>query len=313
MDRWNEVLPLLVDILRVRPRGSDAGAVAGEPRCVVVRGDDALVAQASRRLAEALRAAGRSTVVATGDADGDVVIGLRQRRPGGWERAADIVLDLSSPDWPVIRHIDDAFAYPPGWHDPETRAFFAVRAATWDDKFGDDAPAYARGVRDMELPRAATVIDVGCGTGRALPALRAAVGPQGTVIGLDFTAQMLAAARSRGRDAQAHLVLGDARRLPLATGSTMGVFAAGLVGHQADVRLVLAELARVCAPGGRLALFHPSGRAALAARHGRDLRDDETLAETQLRAALYQAGWALRRYDDAVERFFALAERIALS
>jgi ubiquinone/menaquinone biosynthesis C-methylase UbiE len=161
----------------------------------------------------------------------------------------------------------------------------------------------------MELAPAATVIDVGCGTGRALPALRSAVGPQGTVLGLDFTPEMLAAGGPRARDAQAVLLLADARALPLAPGSTAGVFAAGLVGHHADAVPLLAELARVCAPGGRLAVFHPSGRTALAARHGRVLREDETLAEPRLRAALHEAGWALRRYDDAPERFFALAER----
>src|SRR5262245_18380325 len=215
MDRWNEVLPLLVDILRVSPRRSADGA-GSEPRSVVIRGDEALVNHAEGRLTEALRAAGRSTVVTSGDADGDVVIGLRQRRPGGWDSAADIVVDLSDPQWPVLRHVDDGFGYPPGWHDRETRAFFAARAASWASKFGDDGPAYARAVLEMELPLAATVIDVGCGTGRALPALRAAVGPQGTVIGLDFTSQMLDAARPRARDARAHLVLADARRLPLA-------------------------------------------------------------------------------------------------
>jgi SAM-dependent methyltransferase len=298
MDRWNEVLTLLVDILRGR-----------SPQRVVVRGDEAQAAAAAGRLGDALHAAGGSTVVATGDADGDVVIGLRQRRPGGSGTAADIVVDLSDPDWPVVRHVDPALGYPPSWHDRETRAFFAVRAATWDSKFGDDGPAYARAVREMKLPLGATVLDVGCGTGRALPALRTAVGPQGTVVGLDFTPQMLDVARPRGHAARAHLVLANARRLPVRPATATAIFAAGLVGHAPDVDPVLTELARVCAPGGRLALFHASGRAALATRHGRVLSDDEAMAEPGLRAALHRAGWGLFVYDDAVDRFFALALR----
>jgi hypothetical protein len=76
------------------------------------------------------------------------------------------------------------------------------------------------------------------------------------------------------------------------------------------VEPVLRELARVTVAGGRLALFHPSGRAAPAARLGRVLRADEPLAEMPLRSALTRTGWKLDRYDDAAERFFARATRV---
>jgi ubiquinone/menaquinone biosynthesis C-methylase UbiE len=70
---------------------------------------------------------------------------------------------------------------------------------------------------------------VGCGTGRALPHLRTAVGPNGRVLGFDLTPQMLATARGYGRNAHALLVMGDARRLPLPAASVDGAFAAGLL------------------------------------------------------------------------------------
>ena len=62
-------------------------------------------------------------------------------------------------------------------------------------------------------------------------------------------------------------------------------------------------------PGGKLVLFHPTGRAALAARHGHALSPDEPLAEGPLRRSTRMSGWALTAYDDAPHRFFALAER----
>src|SRR5215207_9933441 len=93
----------------------------------------------------------------------------------------------------------------------ESRAFFGARAATWDTRFGDDLPAYAAAVAESGLRPGWSVLDVGCGTGRALPALRAAVGPEAAVIGVDLTPQMLAVARAAHRDAHAALVLGDAR------------------------------------------------------------------------------------------------------
>jgi SAM-dependent methyltransferase len=152
-------------------------------------------------------------------------------------------------------------------------------------------------------------MDAGCGTGRALPHLRAAVGPTGRVLGFDLTPEMLATARRHGRHGHAALALADARRLPLHSGSVDGGFAAGLLPHLPDPGPGLAELARVIAPGGRLVLFHPSGRAALAARHGRHLREDDLLAPDPLRRLLQRTGWWLARYDDGPDRFLAVAER----
>ena len=191
----------------------------------------------------------------------------------------------------------------------DTQAFFACRAATWDTKFGDDLPAYRAAVAEAGIRSGGVAIDVGCGTGRALPPLREAVGPGGSVIAVDLTPEMLAAARPKSSAAGAALLLADARALPFADASVDAIFAAGLVNHLPDEVAGLRELARVTRPGGVLVLFHPSGRSALAARHGRALAADEPLAEGALRRSTAASGWRLTAYDDASERFFAVAER----
>jgi hypothetical protein len=235
---------------------------------------------------------------------------LTQVNPEG---VADIVVDLHDPAWPVVRRMDPAVAdrLGPAVQLAETRAFFAPRAATWEQRFPDDDPAYAAAVAEAGLSRGQTALDAGCGTGRALPHLRAAVGPTGHVLGVDLTPEMLATARRHGRHAHAALALADARRLPLRSGSVDGAFAAGLVPHLPDPGLGLAELARVVGAGGRLVLFHPSGRAALAARHGRLLREDDLLAPGPLRRLLQRTGWCLAGYDDGPGRFLAVAERVS--
>jgi 2-polyprenyl-3-methyl-5-hydroxy-6-metoxy-1,4-benzoquinol methylase len=225
------------------------------------------------------------------------------------EERADIVIDLHDLHWPVIRRVVAPLAARGAWYVTETRAFFACRAATWDAKFGDDLPAYCAAVTEAGIRHGGVVVDVGCGTGRALPALRMAVGPSGAVIALDITPEMLGVARPAATLAAAALVLADARALPFPADSLDAIFAAGLVNHLPDTEVGLRELARVTRPGGLLVLFHPSGRAALAARHGHALSPDEPLAEGPLRRSTAVAGWAVTAYDDAPHRFFAVAER----
>ena len=190
-----------------------------------------------------------------------------------------------------------------------TRAFFGARAAGWDERFPDDGPAYARAVAELSPPRAGVVVDAGCGTGRALDHLRGAVGPRGTVVGVDVTPEMLATARARGRLQAGSLVLGDAGALPLRDGAADAVFAAGLLPHLARPAAGLGELARVCRPGGRLAVFHPVGRATLAARHGTVLSDEDVLSAARLPGLLGAGGWALLTLDDGDDRYLALARR----
>ncbi|MFD5075148.1 class I SAM-dependent methyltransferase [Streptomyces sp. NPDC058371] len=187
--------------------------------------------------------------------------------------------------------------------------FFTARATDWDARFPDDGPAYAAAVAELGLREGDRVLDAGCGTGRALPPLRAAVGAAGVVIGADLTPAMLAAAVRAGRDRAAQLLLADAARLPLRGESLDAVFGAGLIAHLPNPAENLRELARVVRPGGVLALFHPIGRAALAARQGRQITPDDLRAEGNLRALLTGSGWRMTSYVDEDARFLALAVR----
>ena len=187
--------------------------------------------------------------------------------------------------------------------------FFGARAADWDSRFPDDGPSYAAAVADLGLREGDRVLDAGCGTGRALPALRAAVGPSGVVVGADLTPAMLQAAVRAGRSRDGQLLLTDVAALPLRSETLDAVFAAGLIAHLPQPAGNLRELARVVRPGGRLALFHPIGRAALAARQGRRITPDDLRAEPNLRPLLAGSGWAMTSYVDEDARFLALAVR----
>jgi SAM-dependent methyltransferase len=321
-ERIAEVTAFLAEVLAPRA-----------PLTVIVDGGDHGAAAAfAARLAAAFPASARAWNVdavlgLTGPAGGGfasaldvlepaadrVIVYLRSgprahRGNGEGERRAEVVIDHHDPQWPVIRHVHQRLATPEQWYLTESRAFFGVRAAVWDEKFGDDLPAYAMAVEASGVRTGEIALDVGCGTGRALPVLAAAVGPAGRALGFDLTPDMVDEARKKGRDSGG-LILADARRLPVRDATADVVFTAGLIQHLPDPGAGLTELARVTRPGGRLVLFHPTGRAALAARHGRPLRDDEPLNEPNLRPLLTTAGWDLTRYDDADDHFLAVAVR----
>jgi len=194
-------------------------------------------------------------------------------------------------------------------HLARTREFFAPRAVGWDAHFHDDGPAYAAAAAELIAGTTRLIVDLGCGTGRALPALRRVAGPHATIIGVDVTPEMLAAAADGAREGAGTLVLADVDALPVRPTSVDAFFAAGLLGHVPDPARLLRTLTSLSRPGARLAVFHPIGRAALAARHQRELQPDELLDPSVLPGVLAGAGWTIETLDDSESRYLAIARR----
>jgi ubiquinone/menaquinone biosynthesis C-methylase UbiE len=102
----------------------------------------------------------------------------------------------------------------------------------------------------LRLPPDATVVDVGCGTARAV----AELAEQAThAIGVDLDPVMLAVARRRfpGIDVRA----ADATKLPMGDGQAHGYRADKVYHVLPDPHAALAEARRVLVPGGRIALL----------------------------------------------------------
>jgi SAM-dependent methyltransferase len=190
-----------------------------------------------------------------------------------------------------------------------TQEFFAARAAGWEERFPDDDPRFEQAILELAPPAGGCVLDAGCGTGRALRFLRRAVGHSGLVVGLDVTPEMISEARCLGRHSLGVLLVADGEQPPFRDRTFDAIFAAGFVPHLNDPQAGLAELARITVPGGRLAIFHPIGRAPLAARHGHTPSDNDVVAPVRLMPLLESAGWALESIDDGPKRYIAIARR----
>jgi SAM-dependent methyltransferase len=98
------------------------------------------------------------------------------------------------------------------------------------------------------------VLEVGCGTG-VHARLLAEAGANVTAIDLTPTAVELTRRRLELHGLAADVREADAQELPFADASFDFVWSWGVVHHSADTERVLAEIARVLRPGGRLALM----------------------------------------------------------
>jgi demethylmenaquinone methyltransferase/2-methoxy-6-polyprenyl-1,4-benzoquinol methylase len=107
-----------------------------------------------------------------------------------------------------------------------------------------------RAVRLAGIGAADRVVDLGCGTGD-LVEIAAAAGAR--VVGVDFSAGMLAAARRRG--IRPPLVRANAAALPMAGNVATAVISAFALRNFTSIPAVLREAARVLVPGGRLVLL----------------------------------------------------------
>jgi arsenite methyltransferase len=112
-----------------------------------------------------------------------------------------------------------------------------------------------------------TVVDLGSGGGLDLSVLARKVGPDGRVVGVDFAPDMVARARATLEQLgvqQAEVLEADAEDTGLPDGFADYVVINGLVNLSPDKRAVLAEIARLLRPGGRLLLAETTLRAPLA-------------------------------------------------
>lgn len=152
------------------------------------------------------------------------------------------------------------------------------KAAVVEDMFDRIAPRYDRlnrimtfrmdvgwrhrAVRDLALPRGSKVLDIACGTGDLC---RDLAGAGLFPIGVDFSAGMLAAARTG-----APLVRADALCLPVPDGSVDGVTCGFALRNFVGVEPFFTESARALRANGRFAVLEvaePDSRVLRAGHH----------------------------------------------
>jgi SAM-dependent methyltransferase len=111
----------------------------------------------------------------------------------------------------------------------------------------------------MDIDSAASVLDLGCGTGVASRAIARRKGFAGRVIGIDRSPYLSAAATRLAQEEGLGNVIefgtGDSHSLGIADAAFDAVVAHTLLSHVEDQLAVLKEIVRVVRPGGQVGIF----------------------------------------------------------
>jgi ubiquinone/menaquinone biosynthesis C-methylase UbiE len=118
-------------------------------------------------------------------------------------------------------------------------------------------------VRRRELVKAALgarrgerVLDIGCGPGFYAAELAPEVGPEGAIVAVDRSPQMLALARRRC-EGLGHVTFheGEATSLPVEDGGFDAAFSVQVLEYVQEIDAALAEMHRALRPGGRAVVW----------------------------------------------------------
>jgi demethylmenaquinone methyltransferase/2-methoxy-6-polyprenyl-1,4-benzoquinol methylase len=143
----------------------------------------------------------------------------------------------------------------------ETKAFYNKIAKVYDLLAEhSEQPMREIGIQMLAPRIGETILEIGFGTGHCLVELARAVGPSGSVLGIDLSENMVAETRAliekEGLTDRIQLHCGDAARLPFDSESIDGIFTSFTLElfDTPELPQVLAAWRRVLRPGGRLAV-----------------------------------------------------------
>ena len=157
-----------------------------------------------------------------------------------------------------------------------------------------------------DLREGETVLDLGSGGGIDVILSAKRVGPTGLAYGLDMTDEMLALARRNAAEAVVRYAIflrGIIEDVPLPADSVDVVISNCVVNLSTDKPAVLAELARVLKPGGRLGISDVVAEDRLSAAERAERGSFVGCIAGALSKAEYETGLAAAGFDDVSVTF----------
>ena len=196
----------------------------------------------------------------------------------------------------------------------DKQAFFDGIASKWDG-WEDMATLTDRlnaGFRRLNVSADETVMDVGCGTGNLTATLLPLLGPDGRVVAVDISREMLALARQKIHDDRATWHQADAASVPAPTGAIDRIICCSVWPHFDDVDGTVQELKRLLRPDGFLHVWHLISRDAVNQIHasaGEAVHGDVLAPATDTAAQLKRHGFDILEVVDDDHQYLVSARK----
>ena len=186
--------------------------------------------------------------------------------------------------------------------------FFDRRARDWDKNQKKASPLKLKKIiKTADINQGEKILDVGCGTGILLPLLKEKTGTEGTVIALDFSANMLKKAQEKFGE-KFQYVQADVENMPLEDFYFNKIIIFNSFPHFSNKKSALSEIRRVLKPGGSLLIAHDTSRKRVNSFHrkvGGAVKNDVIPNDRKMIELFKKAGFAKIKISNT-QNFYSL-------
>jgi len=162
----------------------------------------------------------------------------------------------------------------------EHRDYFNIVAEKWDEICQHDTAKLKAIIKMAGISEGQKVLDVGTGTGVMLPFIYELVGKTGEITAIDIAEKMLEVAKQKYPFENIHYVLGDVATAPLPETYYDIIMCYSVFPHFKDKAGIVAHMAGLLKPKGKLVIAHSQSREAINSLHAKlDVVKEDQLPE----------------------------------
>jgi len=193
----------------------------------------------------------------------------------------------------------------------EHREYFNNLADKWDTISSHDAGKLKAITKMAGISKGNKVLDVGTGTGVMLPYIREIVGEEGEITANDIAEKMLEIARQKYPFENIRFILGDIATVSLPMNYFDVIMCYSVFPHFKDKAGMVAHMAGLLKPGGRLVIAHSQSREAINSLHAKldAVKEDQLPESATIEEYLRQAGLSPILTEDTDEMFVVIGEK----
>ncbi len=194
----------------------------------------------------------------------------------------------------------------------EHREYFNKMADKWDEICHHDPGKLEAIIKMANIAKGHKVLDVGTGTGVMLPFIHKLIGEDGEITAIDLAEKMIEIAKQKYPFHNIRFVLGDIATAALPKDYFDVIMCYSVFPHFQDKSGIIAHMASLLKPKGRLVIAHSQSREAINSLHSKldVVKEDQLPEAVTIEEYLKQAQLVPVLTEDRDEMFVVIGEKI---